>query len=56
MQIILPCANSQLRAAATQRPNQICNKFDYLTLDVEKDLAELFLEEIRLHRAIEDLK
>lgn len=56
MQIILCCANGQLRAVATQRPNQICNKFDYLTLDVEKDLAELFLEEIKLHRAIEDIK
>ena len=56
MQIILPCANSRLRAQATQRPNQICTKYDYLTLDVEKELAELILMEIRLHRESEDLK
>ena len=56
MQIVLPCANGKLRAAATQRPNQICKKFDYLTLDVEKDMTELLLSEIRLHREAEELK
>src|SRR6056300_1161139 len=43
MQMILPCANSKLRAQATQRPNGMCGKYDYLTLDVEKELAELIL-------------
>jgi len=56
MQIVLPCANGKLRAAATQRPNQICKKFDYLTLDVEKDMTELILSEVRLHRESEELK
>ena len=56
MQIILPCANSRLRAQATQRPNMMCGKYDYLTLDVEKELAELLLMEIKMHRDCEDLK
>jgi hypothetical protein len=56
MQIILPCSNSKLRAAATQRPKWICNKFDYLTLDVEKELAELLLYEVDCHRDTEDKK
>ena len=56
MQIILPCANSKLRSIATQRPNIICGKYDYLTLDVEKDLAALLLEEIKMHRACEEIK
>ena len=34
----------------------MCGKYDYLTLDVEKELAELILEEIRMHRETEDLK
>lgn len=56
MQIVLPCSNPGLRAQATQRPNQFCSKFSYLTLDVEKELAELFLDEIRLHRQSEEIK
>ena len=56
MQIILPCANSKLRAQATQRPNVFCGKYDYLTLDVEKELAELILCEVQMHRATEDMK
>jgi len=56
MQMILPCSNSKLRAQATQRPNGICGKFDYLTLDVEKELAELILAEVRMHRETEDMK
>lgn len=56
MQVVLPCSNAKLRASATQRPNVICGKFDYLTLDVEKELAELILAEIKLHRETEDLK
>ena len=56
MQLILPCANSKLRAQATQRPNIICGKYDYLTLDVEKELAELILTEVQMHRLTEDMK
>ena len=56
MQIILPCANSRLRAQATQRPNMMCGRYDYLTLDVEKELAELILMEIKMHRDSEELK
>lgn len=56
MQVVLPCANAHLRAAASQRPNIYCGKFGYLTIDVEKELAELILDEIRLHRKTEELK
>ena len=34
----------------------MCGKYDYLTLDVEKELAELLLMEIKMHRESEDLK
>jgi hypothetical protein len=56
IQIILPCSNSKLRAQATQRPNQMCNQYDYLTMDVEKEMADLLLSEIKLHRESEDMK
>ena len=56
MQLILPCTNSRLRAQATQRVNIPCHKYDHLTLDVEKELAELILTEIKMHRDTEDLK
>mmetsp|Transcript_21102 Transcript_21102/g.20265 ORF Transcript_21102/g.20265 Transcript_21102/m.20265 type:complete len:133 (+) Transcript_21102:106-504(+) len=49
MQLLLPCDNTFLRAKATQRPNVYINKFDYLTLDIERDLTKLFLYEIELH-------
>jgi Ca2+-binding EF-hand superfamily protein len=56
MQIVLPCSNAKLRSQATQRPNMDIKQFDYLTLDVEKDLSELLLAEIQLHRESEQLK
>ena len=34
----------------------MCGKYDYLTLDVEKELAELILMEIKMHRDSEELK
>jgi hypothetical protein len=33
-----------------------CGRNDYLTLDVEKELAELILDEVEMHRKTEDLK
>lgn len=56
MQLILPCTNSRLRAEATQRVTIPCGKFEHLTIDVEKELAELILTEIKMHRETEDLK
>ena len=56
MQMVLPCDNPQLRAAATQRPNVYISKFDYLTLDVERDLTKLIMHEIELHRKSEKLR
>ena len=34
----------------------MCGRYDYLTLDVEKELAELILMEIKMHRDTEELK
>jgi len=42
LQLLLPCDNKFLRASATQRPNVYINQFDYLTLDIERDLTKLF--------------
>lgn len=54
--MILPCDNPQFRAVATQRPNVYISKFDYLTLDVERDLTKLIMSEIDLHRKSEKIK
>mmetsp|Transcript_23466 Transcript_23466/g.17933 ORF Transcript_23466/g.17933 Transcript_23466/m.17933 type:complete len:170 (-) Transcript_23466:219-728(-) len=56
MQVVLPCDNTFLRAKATQRPNIIINKFDYLTLDIERDVTKLLQYEIELHRKSEKLR
>lgn len=56
MQLILPCTNSKLRAEATQRETVPIGKYEHLTLDVEKELSELILAEIKMHRETEDLK
>ena len=56
MQLILPCTNSRLREQATQRYNIPCSKYEYLTLDVEKELSELILTEIKMHRQTEEIK
>ena len=34
----------------------MCGRYDYLTLDVEKELADLILTEIKMHRDSEELK
>ena len=56
MQMILPCDNNTLRSKATQRPNGQISPGDFLTLDVERDLTNLLVSEIELHRASEKLK
>jgi Ca2+-binding EF-hand superfamily protein len=56
MQLVLPCDNNVLRATATQRPNTQINPGDFLTLDVERDLAALLVAEIELHRGSEKVK
>lgn len=56
MQLVLPCDNHQMRATATQRAPMHINRGDFLTLDVERDLAALLVAEIELHRGSEKLK
>ncbi len=45
-----------LRAQATQRPNVYINQFDYLTLDIERDLTKLIQTEVGIHKKAEKLK
>ena len=54
--MILPCTNSKIRAECTQRPSFGCKVTDFLSLDVEQDLARLINMECELHKAQEDLK
>ena len=56
LQMLLPCDNPTLRAEATQRPTLVITQFDYLTLDVERDLTALIELEIEMHLKTEALK
>ena len=56
MQIILPCDHSYLRAIATQRPNIEVSNTEYLDEEVEKNVAKLIIQEIKLHKQSERLK
>jgi len=56
LQMILPCTNAKIRADTTQRLNMECRPTDFLTIDVEQDLARLVKMEIMLHRDSEILK
>jgi hypothetical protein len=49
IQILLPCEDSFLRAAATQRPNNELPKGEYLCIRVEKALSQLIFREVRFH-------
>ena len=49
MQVLLPCDNPDLRAEATQRQNYYIGKYDYLTLDLEREVTKLIELEIKLH-------
>jgi hypothetical protein len=55
-QMILPADAPAIKAAATQRPEQRIGPKDYLTLDVERDLTNLLMGEVKMHRKTEDLK
>lgn len=55
-QILLPCCDIPLRQKTVKRRPQVIKQGDYLTLDVEKELAELFLMEMDFHREVEQIK
>ena len=49
LQILLPCDDAYLRAAATQRPNNEIPKCEFLPMRVERALSQLIFKEVRLH-------
>lgn len=53
--MLLPCTNSTMRAEASQRQGIICKSGDYLSVDVEQDMARLFKSEIIMHRECEEV-
>jgi Ca2+-binding EF-hand superfamily protein len=54
--MVLPCENSTLRAAASQRPNYQIRYNEYLPPQIEKSLTKLLMLEIMLNYRAEQLK
>lgn len=48
LQILLPCDDAFLRAAASQRPSNDLPRYEYLPMRVERALSQLFFKEVRL--------
>ena len=48
LQILLPCDDAYLRAAASQRPNNELPRHEYLPMRVERALSQLIFKEVRL--------
>ena len=49
IQILLPCDDHYLRAAATQRPNNDIPKCEFLSMRVERAMSQLLFKEVRYH-------
>lgn len=56
LQILLPCDDTYLRAAATQRPNNDIPKCEFLPMRVERALSQLIFKEVRFHLKSDQLK
>ena len=56
LQILLPCDDAFLRAAATQRPNNDIPKCEFLPMRVERALSQLIFKEVRFHLKADQLK
>ena len=56
LQVLLPCDDSFLRAAATQRPNTRMTHDEFLPQRVERALSQLLYKELRLHLKGEMIK
>ena len=56
LQILLPCDDSYLRAAATQRPNNDLPKCEFLPMRVERALSQLIYKEVRYSLKADQLK
>lgn len=56
LQIILPCDDSFLRAAATQRPNGEIPKCEFLSARIERAMSQLLFKEVRFHLKADQMK
>jgi Ca2+-binding EF-hand superfamily protein len=56
LQIVLPCDDSFLRAAATQRPNSDIPKCEFLSARIERALSQLLFKEVRYHLKADQMK
>ena len=56
LQILLPCDDSYLRAAATQRPNNEIPKCEFLPMRVERALSQLLYKEVRYQLKTDQMK
>ena len=56
MSVILPCGDTYLRAACTQRPSRRTRHFERLDHVVEREMAILLAQEIDFQLKLEQLK
>jgi Ca2+-binding EF-hand superfamily protein len=56
LQILLPCDDAYLRAAASQRPNNELPRHEYLPMRVERALSQLIFKEVRLQLKADQMK
>eukprot|EP00349_Pseudokeronopsis_sp_Brazil_P009930 CAMPEP_0202979232 /NCGR_PEP_ID=MMETSP1396-20130829/85442_1 /ASSEMBLY_ACC=CAM_ASM_000872 /TAXON_ID= /ORGANISM="Pseudokeronopsis sp., Strain Brazil" /LENGTH=137 /DNA_ID=CAMNT_0049718571 /DNA_START=251 /DNA_END=664 /DNA_ORIENTATION=- len=56
LQVLLPCEDPLLRAAATQRPNRRVKATEYLSMRVERALTHLLVREVKIQIEAENLK
>ena len=56
MQLVLPCEDPYLRAAATQRPTYDVPRHSFLPSVIEQEVTRLLEKEIHYHREVEHLK
>jgi Ca2+-binding EF-hand superfamily protein len=56
LQILLPCQDPYLRAAATQRPSRDVGLGEFLPMKVERALSQLLFKEVRYQLKVDELK
>ena len=56
LQILLPCDDAYLRAAATQRPNNEVPRNEFLSMRVERALSQLLFKEVKLQLKSDQIK
>ena len=56
LQVVLPCDDTYLRAAAAQRPANELPACEFLDVRIEKALSQLLYKEVRFHIKLDLLK